>query len=136
MSKTVQIDARREEFRKYLEKEGILVSLTKVLVALYEEPDKPSDALSFAKNNFASNELQAMRIQVDNLIKENEQLKTKINTLEMDKAGLEKKIVDMEEKASVNDKKDENENFVPSKPIGKFLQCPKVRSNKFSNPNN
>ena len=29
---TVQIDARREEFRKYLEKEGILESLTKSLV--------------------------------------------------------------------------------------------------------
>ena len=31
---TVQIDARREEFRKYLEKEGILESLTKSLVIL------------------------------------------------------------------------------------------------------
>ena len=31
---TVQIDARREEFRKYLEKEGILESLTKSLVII------------------------------------------------------------------------------------------------------
>merc|ERR1712242_610375 len=101
MSKnTVQIDARREEFRKYLEKEGILESLTKVLVALYEEPDKPSDALSFVRNNFASSEMQTMRAQVDNLTKENEQLKTKITTLEMDKTALEKKISEMEEAAS------------------------------------
>merc|ERR1712241_1385432 len=83
MSKnTVQIDARREEFRKYLEKEGILESLTKVLVALYEEPDKPLDALSFVRDNFA---------------KENEQLKTKISALEAGKTALEKKISDMEE---------------------------------------
>merc|ERR1712045_896287 len=93
MSKnTVQIDARREEFRKYLEKEGILESLTKVLVALYEEPDKPSDALSFVRNNFAASEMQIMRSQVDNLTKEDEQLKTKISTLEAGKTALEKKI--------------------------------------------
>merc|ERR1719340_402865 len=101
MSKnTVQIDARREEFRKYLEKEGILESLTKVLVALYEEPDKPSDALSFVRNNFASSEMQTMRSQVENLTKENEQLKPKITTLETDKTALEKKISEMEEVAA------------------------------------
>merc|ERR1712212_1190696 len=101
MSKnTVQIDARREEFRKYLEKEGILESLTKVLVALYEEPDKPLDALSFVRNNFASGEMQTMRAQVDNLTKENEQLKTKVSTLETDRTALEKKISEMEEAAS------------------------------------
>ena len=31
---TAQIDAKREEFRKYLEKEGVLESLTKALVWL------------------------------------------------------------------------------------------------------
>ena len=109
MSKnTVQIDARREEFRKYLEKEGILESLTKVLVALYEEPDKPSDALSFVRNNFASSEMQTMRAQVDNLTKENEQLKTKISTLEAGKTALEKKISEMEEAAVKEEKKEES----------------------------
>lgn len=109
MSKnTVQIDARREEFRKYLEKEGILESLTKVLVALYEEPDKPSDALSFVRNNFAASEMQTMRAQVDNLTKENEQLKTKISTLEAGKTALEKKISEMEEAAVKEEKKEES----------------------------
>lgn len=110
---TVQIDARREEFRKYLEKEGILESLTKSLVALYEEPDKPSDALSFVRNIFAASEMQTMRAQVENLTKENEQLKTKVSTLETDKADLEKKIVKMEEVAAAaaakdTEKKDES----------------------------
>lgn len=107
---TVQIDARREEFRKYLEKEGILESLTKSLVALYEEPDKPSDALSFVRNIFAASEMQTMRSQVENLTKENEQLKTKVSTLETDKAVLEKKIVQMEEAvaAAKDEKKDES----------------------------
>jgi len=107
---TVQIDARREEFRKYLEKEGILESLTKSLVALYEEPDKPSDALSFVRNIFAASEMQTMRSQVENLTKENEQLKTKVSTLETDKNFLEKKIVQMEEDvaAAKDEKKDES----------------------------
>ena len=33
-------DSKREEFRKYLEKAGVLDAMTKVLVGLYEEPEK------------------------------------------------------------------------------------------------
>jgi len=96
---TAQIDAKREEFRKYLEKEGILESLTKTLVALYEEPDKPSDALSYVRSNFASGEMQVMKSEVDILTKENEKLKQKVTSLESDKAALEKRIREMEKAA-------------------------------------
>ena len=116
MSKTVQIDARREEFRKYLEKEGILESLTKVLINLYEEPEKPSDALAFTRNIFAASELQAMRAQVDTLTKENEQLKAKVSILDQDKAVLQKKIDDMEEASTTKEEKNE-EIIAPPKPI-------------------
>ena len=76
---------------------------------MYEEPDKPSDALSFVRNIFAASEMQTMRAQVENLTKENEQLKTKVSTLETDKAVLEKNIVKMEEVAAAKDeKKDES----------------------------
>ncbi len=49
--------SEKEEFRNYLEKSGVIDALTKgsntrqeiliiiVLVGLYEEPEKPSDAL-------------------------------------------------------------------------------------------
>ena len=40
---------KKEEFRKYLERSGVIDSLTKVLVALYEEPEKPANALDFIK---------------------------------------------------------------------------------------
>ncbi|KAJ0982384.1 hypothetical protein J5N97_010639 [Dioscorea zingiberensis] len=40
-------EAKKEAFRKYLESSGVLDALTKVLVALYEESDKPSSALEF-----------------------------------------------------------------------------------------
>ncbi|KAF7464918.1 Hypothetical predicted protein [Marmota monax] len=40
-------DSKREQFRRYLEKSGVLDTLTKVLVALYEEPEKPNSALEY-----------------------------------------------------------------------------------------
>jgi subtilase family serine protease len=38
-------DSKKEEFRKYLEKSGVIDQLTRVLVGLYEEPDKPGNAI-------------------------------------------------------------------------------------------
>lgn len=43
-------DSKREEFRKYLERAGVMDALTKVLVSLYEEPEKPDDALEYPFN--------------------------------------------------------------------------------------
>ncbi|KAF3423125.1 hypothetical protein E2986_12329 [Frieseomelitta varia] len=40
-------DSKKEEFRKYLERAGVMDALTKVLVSLYEEPEKPDDALEY-----------------------------------------------------------------------------------------
>ncbi|XP_078236036.1 C-Myc-binding protein isoform X2 [Pogona vitticeps] len=40
-------DSKREQFRRYLEKSGVMDTLTKVLVALYEEPEKPNCALEY-----------------------------------------------------------------------------------------
>ncbi|KAL5566908.1 hypothetical protein UlMin_030072 [Ulmus minor] len=42
-------EAKKENFRKYLESSGVLDALTKVLVALYEQNDKPSSALEFVQ---------------------------------------------------------------------------------------
>jgi hypothetical protein len=41
------IDSKREEFRKYLERAGVMDALTKVLVSLYEQAEKPDDALQY-----------------------------------------------------------------------------------------
>lgn len=37
------IDAKREEFRKYLERAGVMDAVTKALVSLYEEDEKPGN---------------------------------------------------------------------------------------------
>ena len=119
----VQIEARREEFKKYLDKEGILGSISKALVALYEEPDKPMDALLFVRNNLAGSEMQNMISQLENLTKENEQLKTKVSTLEKNKASLEKAFVDYKIEEEVIDANDEKKDEIQgnlSKGIANF----------------
>lgn len=42
------MESKRDDFRKYLEKAGVMDALTKILVGLYESPEKPTDALSYA----------------------------------------------------------------------------------------
>jgi len=42
-------ESKKEEFQKYLEKSGVIDALTKVLVGLYEVPDKPPNAINFIK---------------------------------------------------------------------------------------
>jgi len=42
--------SKKEEFRRYLEGAGVLDAFTKVLVGLYEEPEKPRDALEYPCN--------------------------------------------------------------------------------------
>ncbi|MQL84109.1 hypothetical protein Taro_016620, partial [Colocasia esculenta] len=45
--KSMEKEAKKEAFRKYLESSGVLDTLTKALVALYEENDRPSSAIEF-----------------------------------------------------------------------------------------
>ena len=76
----VQVQTKFKAFRKYLEKGGAYESLAKSLVALYEEPEQPHDALGYLKNNFAGhsslvNDLEAAK-------SENGQLKQRMETLE------------------------------------------------------
>eukprot|EP00793_Prasinoderma_coloniale_P001699 PRCOL_00003504-RA len=44
-------DSKKEAFRQYLERAGVIDTLTKVLVSLYEEPDKPKEAINFLKSH-------------------------------------------------------------------------------------
>nr|QZL12170.1 c-Myc binding protein [Microvelia americana] len=84
------IDAKREEFRKYLERCGVMDALTRVLVMLYEEPDKPDDALEYVRVNLGDNkpsaaEIEQMRADLENALK-------RINELEDENCELRKKL--------------------------------------------
>ncbi|KAK6636819.1 hypothetical protein RUM43_010482 [Polyplax serrata] len=61
------IDSKREEFRKYLERAGVMDALTKVLVALYEEPEKPVDAMEYPFINASF----YMFLQVESFVRKN-----------------------------------------------------------------
>ncbi|KAM9116327.1 C-Myc-binding protein isoform 2-T2 [Pangshura tecta] len=83
-------DSKREQFRRYLEKSGVLDTLTKVLVALYEEPEKPNNALDFLKHHIGAAapenpEVEALRLEVaevkekyEAVLEENKKLKAKL----------------------------------------------------------
>ncbi|XP_021355305.1 C-Myc-binding protein-like isoform X2 [Mizuhopecten yessoensis] len=87
-------DSKREEFRKYLEKAGVLDALTKVLVGLYEEPEKPNNALDFLKQHLGASgpetadvealkqEVTELRQKVEQLSEDNTDLKAKVGNLQ------------------------------------------------------
>lgn len=43
------IESKRDEFRKYLEGCGFIDSISKALIQLYEEPNKPEDVTKFVR---------------------------------------------------------------------------------------
>ena len=64
-------DSQKEEFRKYLEKTGVISQLTRVLVGLYEEADRPNQAIDYVKKHLGS----PSGIDIDDIKTENEELK-------------------------------------------------------------
>ncbi|KAL6494284.1 hypothetical protein OROGR_031084 [Orobanche gracilis] len=59
-------EAKKEAFRKYLESSGVLDALTKVLVALYEQNDKPSSAVEFVQQKLGGPSLaEYEKLQAD-----------------------------------------------------------------------
>merc|ERR1719466_636231 len=87
-------DAKKDEFRKYLEKAGVLELLTKSLVQLYEEPEKPSDALSYLKNSVGGSADD--KVSIEKLKSENAELKVRLEELEASQAALQDKISQLE----------------------------------------
>ncbi|EPZ32489.1 Associate of Myc 1 domain-containing protein [Rozella allomycis CSF55] len=81
---SVQVDQKKEDFRKYLEKNGIIDSLTKVLVGLYEESEKPENPLEFIKAYLggpANIDVEALRAENEDLRRQNDELLEKVNEL-------------------------------------------------------
>ncbi|KAM4550696.1 C-Myc-binding protein [Fundulus diaphanus] len=83
-------ESKREQFRRYLEKSGVLDTLTGVLVALYEEPEKPDNALDYIKVHLGSGspdpaDAEALRTELADLqqkfslvMEENKELKSRL----------------------------------------------------------
>lgn len=85
-------DARKEEFRRYLERSGVIDALTKVLVGLYEEPEKPAQALDFIKMTLGA----PTGVDVEALKAENEQLSKKVDELTLKLEETTTKLAELE----------------------------------------
>ncbi|EGD82253.1 C-Myc-binding protein [Salpingoeca rosetta] len=70
------IDGKKEEYRNYLESSGVIDSITKVLIGLYEESEKPENPLEFIQQHLAASIDGASDIEA--LKKENEELKARV----------------------------------------------------------
>ncbi|XP_063980688.1 c-Myc-binding protein-like [Diachasmimorpha longicaudata] len=81
-------ESKREEFRRYLERAGVLDAFTKVLVMLYEEPEKPDDALEFIRKYLggiteATVEVEGLQKKLEDVEAENRELKAKLAKLDL-----------------------------------------------------
>ncbi|XP_014663390.1 PREDICTED: C-Myc-binding protein-like [Priapulus caudatus] len=83
-------DSRREEFRKYLENAGLVDALTKVLVSLYEEPEKPENPLDFFKKGIGATGPDAA--DMESLKLEIEQLREQVAMLQVENSDLKSKV--------------------------------------------
>ncbi|XP_018396393.1 PREDICTED: C-Myc-binding protein [Cyphomyrmex costatus] len=83
----MSVTAKREEFRKYLERSGVMDALTKILVLLYDETEKPSDALEYIRKNLGG--IVDNTSEIDSLKKELEESKAKIAELQSKLAKYE-----------------------------------------------
>jgi len=87
-------DAKKDEFRKYLDNAGVLELLTKSLVQLYEEPEKPTDAVNYLKKTVGGSADD--KTEIEKLRDENAQLKAKVANLEASQTSLQARLTDLE----------------------------------------
>lgn len=69
--------SKKEEFRRYLEQAGVLDALTKVLVGLYEEPERPQNGVDYIKKYIGA----PQNVDIEGLKRENQQLKAELEQL-------------------------------------------------------
>mmetsp|Transcript_29121 Transcript_29121/g.58152 ORF Transcript_29121/g.58152 Transcript_29121/m.58152 type:complete len:97 (+) Transcript_29121:383-673(+) len=86
-------DSKKEEFRKYLEKSGVIDALTKVLVGLYEEPERPPNAVDYIKRYMGA----PTGVDVEALRVENEDLKKEVAELRATQEEMSQRLREAEE---------------------------------------
>jgi len=77
-------ESKKQEFRKYLEKSGVIDALTKVLVGLYEEPERPPNAVDYIKRYMGAPtgvDVEAMRAELEQLKIDKNALETTVREL-------------------------------------------------------
>mmetsp|Transcript_83067 Transcript_83067/g.234995 ORF Transcript_83067/g.234995 Transcript_83067/m.234995 type:complete len:98 (-) Transcript_83067:189-482(-) len=85
-------DSQKEEFRKYLEKSGVISQLTRVLVGLYEEPERPNNAIDYIKRYLGA----PTGVDVEELRGELEDVRSKNASLEQQVASLSQQLQELQ----------------------------------------
>ncbi|XP_071450690.1 c-Myc-binding protein homolog [Hetaerina americana] len=88
------LDAKREEFRRYLELSGVMDAFTKVLVGLYEEADRPKDALEYVKKHLGNDRPEV--VEVESIKTELEEYKARLKLLESENEELKRRLGDFD----------------------------------------
>merc|ERR1712207_100666 len=91
---------RKEEFQKYLEKAGVIDQLTKLLVSLYENPDRPENALDYIKNFLGAN--------AQNANDDSKELQERIDALEAQLKEKEDEINKLKQQIGSGNNGDDN----------------------------
>jgi hypothetical protein len=81
-------ETKRENFRKYLETGNVMEALTRALVSLYEEAEPPRDPLNYVREALGAGE----GVDIEALVRRNQDLKEEIATLKQQITELEAKI--------------------------------------------
>ena len=66
------------QFKDYLEKAGVLEVLTESLLSLYDEPEKPDDAVIYLKKSVGGTDSD--KVKIERLQSETADLKSKVCT--------------------------------------------------------
>merc|ERR1712176_32128 len=93
-----------EEFQKYLEKAGVIDQLTKLLVSLYENPDRPENALDYIRNFLGANIAQ-------NANDDSKELQQRISDLEQQLKEKYDEINQLKQQLNAQNKDDNNNYF-------------------------
>merc|ERR1712224_239129 len=81
--------------KKNLEKSGILDQLTRVLVGLYEEPEKPNNAIDFVKKYLGSPtdiDVEKLKLEYERMRDENLDYKNKSKNLKRNWRQLDQTV--------------------------------------------
>ncbi|KAL3189464.1 hypothetical protein MRX96_002773 [Rhipicephalus microplus] len=84
------VDSKKEDFRKYIEKSGLLERMTLALVSLFEEQERPENAIAYFKSRFDSDSWEtsneAMKKELEQVRRQLEELQIEHNLLKMQMA--------------------------------------------------
>jgi hypothetical protein len=81
-------EVKKEAFRKYLESAGAVDALAKVLVALYEEPDRPAKATDFIKSALGAPTME----EYEAVVAENKRLAAELEAANEEVQELQQKL--------------------------------------------